>query len=493
VFGRVRKNMPEIAVGIDIGGTNIRAALVSERGDILKRLSERTPTDPLQVVERIKTMVGQLGPPEGAGIGIGIPGRVDVANRTILSGGILNLAGIDFTNQLEKAFGGGVVIENDCSMALLAEIAHGAAKGYQRVAMLTIGTGIGGAVANNGRIYHGRMTAGQLGHISVAQGGPLCPCGRRGCVETFSSGTALRRHMSEAGLEAASVGDVFEMAASGNTIAKGVLHAWASPLRLAVDNIAATMDPDIIVLGGGLGSAAARALAELPAVAPWFQPRIIPAKLGDDAGVIGAGLSTFANSGNSDEKRVVLVNGVPASGKSRLAKSLSQYTGWPILSLDGIKNPFLEHIGGVDRDFNRILGKASYQAIWSFIRDAPAGSTFIIDAWFGFQPKAVLEGYIKAAGIDRTAELWCKVPGNVAGERYASRLKDRLPGHPGAEYVSELVALADRAEPIGCSPFMTVDQTRDPDMQAVIAWISEVFDPRDEHGPLCGDRHSTGH
>jgi len=473
--------MPEIAVGIDIGGTNIRAALVSKRGDILKKLSERTPAEPLQVVERIRTMVARLDAPGDACIGIGIPGRVDAANRTVLSGGILNLAGIDFANQLENALGRAVVIENDCSMALIAEIGLGAAKGYQSVAMLTIGTGIGGAVANNGRIHRGRVSAGQLGHISVALDGPLCPCGRRGCVETFSSGTALRRHMNEAGLEAASVGDVFEMAAGGSAAAKAVLHAWAFPLRIAVDNIAATMDPDIIVLGGGLGSAAARALADFPAVAPWFQPRILAAKLGDDAGVIGAGLSTFASGGNGAEKRVVLVNGVPASGKSRLAKSLSQRTGWPILSLDGIKNPFLQHIGGVDRDFNRTLGKASYQAIWSFIREAPAGSTFIIDAWFGFQPKAVLEGYIKDAGVDRTAELWCKVPGKVAGDRYASRLKDRLPGHPGAEYVQELVVLADRAEPIGCGPWMTIDQTREPDMQAVTDWISGVFDPTEEH------------
>ncbi|UJW77621.1 ROK family protein [Rhizobium sp. SL42] len=476
--------MPEIAVGIDIGGTNVRAALVSREGNILEKLSERTPADPLQVIERIKTMVGLLDAPADAGVGIGIPGRVDAANRTILSGGILNLAGIDFANQLEDALGRAVVIENDCSMALIAEIALGVAKGYQSVAMLTIGTGIGGAVANNGRIHRGRITAGQLGHISVAQDGPLCPCGRRGCVETFSSGTALRRHMNEAGLEAVSASDIFDMAASGSETARAVLHAWASPLRIAVDNIAAMMDPDIIVLGGGLGSAAARALTDFPAVAPWFQPRILAAKLGDDAGVIGAGLSTFSSGGNRVEKRVVLVNGVPASGKSRLAKALSQRTGWPILSLDDIKNPFLQHIGGVDRDFNRTLGKASYQAIWSLIGEAPAGSTFIVDAWFGFQPKAVLEGYIKDAGVERTAELWCKVPGKVAGDRYASRLKDRLPGHPGAEYVQELVVLADCAEPIGCGPFLTVDQTREPDIQGVIDWISGVFNPTDEHRRL---------
>ncbi|MFK0164109.1 ROK family protein [Rhizobium sp. NPDC090279] len=467
--------MADTAIGVDIGGTNIRAALVSAQGEILAKLSERTPTDPLLVVERVIAMAREFDAPEVLGIGVGIPGRVDVATREILSGGILNLAGLDFVKRLEAALGKPVVIENDCSMALIAEMRIGGAKGYRNVAMLTIGTGIGGAVAHAGRIYHGHRAAGQLGHICVSQDGPPCPCGRRGCVETFSSGTALRQHITEAGLSVATIREVFDMAVAGNDAAVRVLRQWAIPLRVALDNISATMDPEIILLGGGLGCDAARALADLPAVAPWFCPAILPAKLADDAGVIGAGLSIFDADAMPQEKRVVLINGVPASGKSRLARGLSQRTGWPVLSLDGIKNPFLQHIGPVDRDFNRTLGKASYEAIWSVVAAAPAGSTFIIDAWFGFQPKAQLETYIRAAKIEHVAELWCKVPGSVAGERYASRLKDRLPGHPGAEYVPELIALADRAEPMGCGVVMTVDQTREPDMEAILTWLLQVF------------------
>jgi glucokinase len=468
--------MADAAIGIDIGGTNIRAALVSAQGEILAKLTERTPTDPLLALERVIAMAHALDAPEVLGIGVGIPGRVDVISREILSGGILDLSGLDFVRRIEAALEKPVVIENDCSMALIAEMRIGGAKGYQNVAMLTIGTGIGGAVAHAGRIYHGHRAAGQLGHICVSQDGPPCPCGRRGCVETFSSGTALRRHIAEAGLSVVTIGEIFSMTAEGNGAAVRVLRQWAVPLRAALDNIAATMDPEIILLGGGLGCDAARALADLPAAAPWFCPAILPAKLADDAGVIGAGLSIFAAETPQRGKRVVLVNGVPASGKSRLAKALSERTGWPILSLDGIKNPFLQHIGPVDRDFNRTLGKASYQAIWSVIADAPVGSTFIIDAWFGFQPKAQLENYIDGAKIEHVAELWCKVPGSVAGERYANRLKDRLPGHPGAEYVPELIALADRAEPMGGGAVMTVDRTQEPDMEAILAWIWQVFD-----------------
>ena len=467
--------MADTAIGVDIGGTNIRAALVSAQGEILAKLSERTPTDPMLALERVIAMARALDAPGVLGIGVGIPGRVDIASREILSGGILNLSGLDFVHRIEAALGKPVVIENDCSMALIAEMRIGGAKGYQNVAMLTIGTGIGGAVAHAGRIYHGHKAAGQLGHICVSQDGPPCPCGRRGCVETFSSGTALRRHIAEAGLSVVTIGEVFSMAAEGNEAAMRILREWAVPLRAALDNIAATMDPEVILLGGGLGGDAARALADLPAAAPWFCPAILPAKLADDAGVIGAGLAILVAEPPPQGKRVVLVNGVPASGKSRLAKALSKRTGWPILSLDDIKNPFLQHIGPVDRNFNRTLGKASYQAIWSIIAEAPANSTFIIDAWFGFQPKPQLENYIDTAKVAHIAELWCKVPGSVAGERYTTRLKERLPGHPGAEYVAELIALADRAEPMGCGAVMSVDQTKEPDMDAILAWIWRVF------------------
>ncbi|WWJ87538.1 AAA family ATPase [Erwinia aphidicola] len=111
-------------------------------------------------------------------------------------------------------------------------------------------------------------------------------------------------------------------------------------------------------------------------------------------------------------KRLVMVNGVPASGKSHIATRLATETGWPLLTLDTIKEPFMRQLTGVDRPMNRKLGIAAYQAIWSIIAAAPAGNTFIVDAWFGFQPKADLEGFICGAGIETVAEIWCQIPVN---------------------------------------------------------------------------------
>ncbi|WP_455811399.1 AAA family ATPase [Pseudomonas graminis] len=173
-------------------------------------------------------------------------------------------------------------------------------------------------------------------------------------------------------------------------------------------------------------------------------------------------------------KRLVMVNGVPASGKSHIATRLSTETGWPLLTLDQIKEPFMRQIEGIDRPMNRKLGIAAYQVIWSIIAAAPAGNTFIVDAWFGFQPKADLAGFIETAGIDRIAEIWCQIPGEMAAQRYSNRLGARLPGHPGAEYVAELQQLADRAEPMQLGPVWVADQRSEIDFNGLIHWTQEM-------------------
>lgn len=475
-----------LSIGIDIGGTNLRAARISGAGEILKRVSEKSAPDPELVLGRIADMVRLLDTPDVKAIGIGVPGRVDARRGAVLSGGYVNLASVALAQRLEDMTGKPVIIDNDCNMALAAEMALGAARGHGNIVMFTIGTGIGGAVAQDRRIMRGSATAGQLGHITVDVNGEVCACGRRGCVETTSSGTALGRHIARAGLGPdISVDQLLARDAAGDATAHGILDAWAKPLRAAIDTAVAVLAPDLVLLGGGLGRAAHAALDRAPALAPWYQCHVEPAQLGDDAGVIGAGLQALAAgphavpaspmTQSSRVRRAVLVNGIPASGKSTVSRGIADRMGWPLLALDTIKNPFLEVLGGGDRLFNRTLGRASYQAIWSVVGEAPAGITFIVDAWFGFQPREVLEDHLRKAGVEQTFEIWCHAPGEVLAERYGARLDQRPAGHPGAAYIPELIELAKRAEPLRRGPLFDVDTTKEIDFDAITAWLRAVM------------------
>lgn len=174
-------------------------------------------------------------------------------------------------------------------------------------------------------------------------------------------------------------------------------------------------------------------------------------------------------------KKAILVNGVPATGKSSVARFLADARKWPILALDSVKEPFFDHLGVGDREFNRKLGRASYQAIWSIVRDAPDGMTFIVDAWFGFQPRDVLEGHLVRAGVGSTAEVWCHAPPDILVARYRERLHLRHGGHPGEAFLPELDALARRAEPLRRGPILDVDTTQPLDHERLLGWVDEVL------------------
>jgi glucokinase len=457
------------AIGIDIGGTRLRAARVAD-GVITARASAPSSRDPAEVTARCLTLVAEVRNPDVTALGIGVPGQVQALGRRVLSGGYVDLSGFDFAARMEQETGLPVTIENDATMALLGEAAHGAARGQRNVVMLTIGTGIGGAIMENGQMLRGRGSAGQLGHLCIDPHGRQCVCGRIGCVETVSSGTAFATHLAEAGLSATTRAE--DLLLRSDATARAVIDAWARPLRAAIDSLIAACNPDCVVIGGGAGSAAAAALATVPARASWFDAPVLTAQLGDDAGVIGA--ATAALSARRG-KRAVLVNGVPASGKSSVARALADATGWPILTLDTIKNPFLTILSPGDRVFNRTLGRASYAAIFDLMADAPAGSTFIVDAWFGFQPREVLEQGLAHAGVSELAEIWCHAPPDVIGARYDARLGARPAGHPGREYVPELVALAARAAPTGLAPRLDVDTTRPLDTGALAGWLRNLW------------------
>jgi predicted NBD/HSP70 family sugar kinase len=284
------------AIGVDIGGTNIRAARISALGEVLEWATHPTANQPSLVSAQIADLVRSLDKGNVRAIGIGIPGRVDARLGRVLSGGYVDLASVSLASVLHQSFQQPLFIDNDCNMALVAEHIAGRGRGVANVLMFTIGTGIGGAAIIDGNVLRGRAAAGQLGHITVDVSGEQCLCGRRGCIETTSSGTALGRHIAAAGFDArTSVEDLVARSSAGDAVATSVLAAWARPMRAAIDTAVAAFDPDLVILGGGLGNAMHQALANFPALAPWYQCPVEPAALGDRAGVIGAGLSALTN------------------------------------------------------------------------------------------------------------------------------------------------------------------------------------------------------
>jgi glucokinase len=279
------------AIGIDIGGTKIRAARVSETGEILAEAVHPTATAADSVIAQADALIAALDGADVAAIGVGVPGRVDVATGVVLSGGYVDFAGVALGQRLGGSGKRRVFIDNDANMALAAEARIGAASGLRHAVLLTIGTGIGGAILDRGRIVRGRAAAGQLGHIATDINGPACICGRQGCLETMSSGTALGRLIAAAGLPASTAAG--ELLQCNDAAALAIVDAWARPLRAGIDSLVAAFDPQRVILGGGLGSEACTALGRFPAPSPWFQCDVAPARLGGRAGVTGAALAAL--------------------------------------------------------------------------------------------------------------------------------------------------------------------------------------------------------
>lgn len=173
-------------------------------------------------------------------------------------------------------------------------------------------------------------------------------------------------------------------------------------------------------------------------------------------------------------RKAILINGLPASGKTFVARTLVDQFRAPLLTLDTIKEPMFNNLGIGDRAYNRKLSKTCKEIIWALVADFPKDALVILDVWFGFAPfDSVLAG-LKLAGIGKFVEVWCTAPGDLLAKRYLERVDLRHKGHPGAEYAPELAEIARRAVPMSLGPVYTIDSS-DPtavNHEALFRWVS---------------------
>jgi glucokinase len=302
----------DLAIGIDIGGTKVAAALVDRDGRRLRGATEPTPRPPTAdaVIATVSTLLSReivRGSSMGrlVGVGIGTAGVVDPPTGAIRSATETLIAweGLDLAETIGDMCDLPVRVDNDVNAMGLAEARIGAARGHGRCLMVAIGTGIGGAFVREGQVDRGATgTAWEIGHLPVGPPeGPRCPCGRGGHLEAYASGPALlRAYLAIAGNDAADdLQGVARMAKAGQTAAIEVLGQGATTLGRALGGLTNILDPDIVVVGGGVlsvGIAFMRPLRESFRVELLPGPSRVPlrrARLGAQAGVVGAGLLAF--------------------------------------------------------------------------------------------------------------------------------------------------------------------------------------------------------
>jgi len=295
--------------GIDLGGTKIEGVIASvEDGEVDVRLRHRIPTEADQgyqhIIERIALLLHEMEEQTGekpAAIGIGTPGTSDPSTGLMRGCNTTSLNGKPLGNDLQAALGIPVRIANDANCFALAEALLGAGKGCQVVFGVIMGTGVGGGVVVDGHVLDGRQgIAGEWGHNLLDPDGPDCYCGRKGCVETILSGPFLERHYATlSGASKRLPEIVSDWRAGTDPSATATMERLLSFFGKAIGPIVNVLDPDLIVLGGGVGNIDELVSEGGQAALPWiFNPqpsiRLAKPRLGDSAGVFGAALLQMA-------------------------------------------------------------------------------------------------------------------------------------------------------------------------------------------------------
>ncbi len=326
-MGKMHKS--KLVLATDLGGTNMRTALLNDKGEILAHMRKPTNADmgKDKVIEKLITTLKATAAKHNIplkrieGIGIGFPGPVDVELGVVLNPP--NMKGwinIPLRDIMEEEFKMPVTIENDANAAALGEHWMGAGKGTKSLVCITLGTGVGGGIVLNDRVWHGATgIAGEIGHTTIIRNGFKCNCGNRGCLEAYASATGMVRMMRKAlsmgGMDKQSLSVmpvdeekldkdgskyITELAAKGNKIALRVIKEMIQILGIAIVNLIHILNPEVIVISGGvtnMGSKLFNPLRQEVKKRAFEKAveylRIVPARLGENAGVIGAARSAL--------------------------------------------------------------------------------------------------------------------------------------------------------------------------------------------------------
>lgn len=296
-------------IGVDIGGTKALAVQLSADDS---RRNERFLLDrSMTLVDAISVAIDKVADDAIDGIGVGIAGLVRKKDGVMIWGPHVSGTDVQVKSELERRYGAPVVVDNDANTAALAEFRIGAGAGYSNGLLVTLGTGIGGAIVVDGSIYRGGSFAGEWGHVRIETGGLLCDCGKRGCWETKASGPALMRLAREVvaanpdGSLARALGDtpisgesVVSIADAGEETARALVAEVGRAFGQGLADLIAIFDPEVVVVGGGLGSVGESIVGPARRVVTdsihggklRVPPTIQVAALGQASGAVGAAI-----------------------------------------------------------------------------------------------------------------------------------------------------------------------------------------------------------
>ena len=302
-----------IFFGVDIGGTSVKTALVSGDGEVLAKEPFETFPDRgyrdlcVRLKKSLEGAVSAAGIDikQVSAIGVGVPAFIDIEQGVVVEAVNLGWYDVPFQEALQEIAGLPVVLENDANVAALGETWIGGGRGAKTALCVTVGTGVGGGIVIDGKLHRGvNGMAGEIGHLVLMKdGGPQCNCGNRGCLETLASATSIVREAKERQQQGQlppdanifGAEDVFKLAQMGHEAAQQVIGTAADWLGYGLALSAVTLNPDRIVIGGGVSTAGEQLLGPVrEAFARYALTRtveaavVLPAQLGNDAGVIGA-------------------------------------------------------------------------------------------------------------------------------------------------------------------------------------------------------------